>query len=108
MILSSGVASFLGYSGSAIRAAIIARTKRLADEQEHRQKLERDAAKKDRDLALANRFDETLKVLIADRSVADDLRERIDDLHPPPPKTRVEELEPEETRPQKRRRKGGS
>jgi hypothetical protein len=84
--------------GEAVKRSLAGRDARLKDEQEHRQKLERDAAKAKRELEAAGKLEDVLGVLIADRSVADSVRERIDELHPPPTRVEEEVEEPSPTR----------
>lgn len=78
-----------------------AKIEREKDEQEHRQKLEREEAKAKRELEGAKKLEEVLGVVIADRSVADTVREQIDALYPP--KTRVEPSEEFEEEPERRK-----
>ncbi len=72
------------------KALIAGRNERLADEQEHRQRLERDRLRHAQKLAEAEKLREVLQVTIADRAMGDVLREEIDRLHP---QVRVEPIE---------------
>ena len=84
-----------------------AKRRRLEDEQEHRQKLEREKQKAENTLAAAMKLEEVISIVVADRSVGEAIREQIDAIHPPV-KARVQlELEesPEETDTKRGRRK---
>lgn len=86
------VSKTIGQLGKSLLVLVTARTKRLSDEQEHRQKMERSRAKAELELLTASKLEDVLGVLIADRSMSDSVREQLDRIHPPPPiKVRVDD-----------------
>lgn len=77
------VTKIIGQLGKPLLVLVTARAKRLSDEQEHRQKMERSRAKAELELLSASKLEEVLGVLIADRSMSDSVREQLDRIHPP-------------------------
>lgn len=76
-----GVA-LLVMSPNAIKSIIDARNERVADEQEHRQRLERERLRHAQRLAEAEKLREVLQITIADRAMGDVLREEVERIHP--------------------------
>lgn len=93
--------------GLGFRRMVEARTERLADEQEHRQRIEREKLRQANRLATAEKLHEVMAIAIADRSMAGAIHEEIERIHP---KVRVAEDDEEATQdgmraPKSRRRR---
>jgi diphthamide biosynthesis methyltransferase len=91
---------FTSIGRKTLRELIDGYNQRKADEQEHRQELERRAQKHAQKLAAAEKLRDVLGVLIADAHTADTLRAEVDRIH-----VRVEEPDAEPTPRTARRRR---
>jgi hypothetical protein len=100
--LSGGFFVFVSEIGITIYTWRQSRDQRLADEQEHRQALERSAAQKANRLALAQKLEDVIAIAVADRAISDTLEKRFEKLKL---QVRVEAEEDEADAPQRGRRK---
>lgn len=100
IILLVALGSFLGMFAPAVSRLAEARAERLADEQDHRQTLERKRQRHEQRLLEMEKLKDALSIAIADREMAGLIRDEID-VHVP--RVRVEEMDAEED--ESRRRK---
>lgn len=92
----------LTWAGKALHEWSKARNARLADEQEHRQALERAEQRAQARLALVNKLEDVVAIAVADRAVATTIQEHL--AKHPHVRVETDEVE-EEDEPQARRRR---
>jgi len=100
IILLVAIGSFFGMFIPPLSKLVEARAERLADEQDHRQNLERKRQRHEQRLLEMEKLKDALSIAIADREMAGLIRDEID-IHVP--RVRVEEIDAEEDQPRRRK-----